>query len=61
MAYDFVSTSPYPSMEETICLLEDGNFQHVREITHADIVQASKIYGPLAEYLRGKLAKKTAS
>jgi len=61
MTYDFVHACTYSSMEEAIRLLEYGNLQHVPDITHADIVQASKMYASLAEYIREKLTKKTAS
>jgi hypothetical protein len=30
-----VHQASYPSMEEAVCLLEDGNLQHAPNITHA--------------------------
>jgi len=41
-----VHQASYPSMEEAVYLPEDGNLQHVPNITHADVVRAFEIYAP---------------
>jgi hypothetical protein len=51
----------YKFMEEAIRLLEDGNLQHTPNITRKDVAWAFKMYAPPAEYVRGKLTKKTVS
>jgi hypothetical protein len=46
-------------MEEAVCLLEDGDLQHVPNITHA---RAFEMYAPPStEDVRGKLTKRRLS
>jgi hypothetical protein len=57
IAYEFIRTRAYPSMEEAVRLLEDGNLQNVPNNSQADIIRAFQMYGRPAEYIRGKLTK----
>lgn len=53
--------SEYPSLEEAIHLVYDGNIQNMPSIICADIERAYCIYGTQAEYVLGKLTKKAVS
>ena len=59
-AHDFIKSSGYPSMDELIHLVEDGNILEMPGISRADIKRAYDIYGLPVEYVRGKLTKKRA-
>jgi len=59
-AHALIRNSGYPSMNELIRLIEDGNILELPSISRADIKRAYDIYGLPVEYVRGKMTKKTA-
>ena len=60
-AYQLISASGYPSVNEVIGLIEDGNISGLPGITRADIRRAYELYGPLPAYVRGKMTSKKVS
>jgi hypothetical protein len=53
-AYEFLKCSGYPSPEEAIHLLQDGNVFGLPNLSHQDIICAYDIYGIPVAYVRGK-------
>ncbi len=53
-AYEFLKCSGYPSPEEAVHLLQDGNVFGLPDLTRQDIVRAYNIYGTPVAYVRGK-------
>jgi hypothetical protein len=60
-AYELVRNSGYPSYQEAIHLVEDGNISHMPDLTAEDVRRAYDLYGNLPEYVRGKMVKKKLS
>jgi hypothetical protein len=54
-AYDFLKNSGYPSQEEAIHILQDGNIFGLPHFTRQDIQRAYDIYGIPLEYVHGKM------
>jgi hypothetical protein len=60
-AYELVRNSGYPSYQEVIHLVEDGNIAQLPELTAEDVCRAYDLYGNPPEYTHGKMVKKKAS
>jgi hypothetical protein len=56
-AYEFLKCSGYPSPEEAIHLLQDGNVFGLPELSRQDIICAYDIYGLPVAYVRGKMTR----
>ncbi len=54
-AYDFLKNSGYPSQEEAVHILQDGNIFGLPHFTREDIQRAYDIYGTPPEYVHGKM------
>ncbi len=61
VAYDLLKNAGYPSLDEFIHLVEDGNIQELLGVSRSDIRRAFEIYGLPVEYVRGKMTRKTVS
>jgi hypothetical protein len=61
LVYEFLKKSGYPSMEEAIHLIEDGNIFGMPSLTRDDVKRAYEIYGLAPEYVRGKMTKQVVS
>jgi hypothetical protein len=61
LVFEFLQKSGYPSEEEAIHLIEDGNIVGMPLLTRNDVRRAYEIYGVMPEYVRGKMTKKVAS
>jgi hypothetical protein len=59
--YELVKNSGYPSPNEALHLLMDGNIWGLLALTAADLERAFKVYGIHPEYVRGQLTKKKVS
>jgi len=59
--YELVKNSGYPSPNEALHLLTDGNIQGLPALAAADLERAFKVYGIHPEYVRGQLTKKKVS
>jgi hypothetical protein len=59
--YDLLKNAGYPSLDEFIHLVEDGNVHELPGISRSDIHKAFEIYGLPVEYVRGKMTRKTVS
>ena len=57
-AYELARTSGYPSVNELIHLVEDGNIVGMPGITREDVLRAYDLYGVPTAYVRGKMTKK---
>jgi hypothetical protein len=57
-AYQFVKNAGFPSEDEAIHLIEDGNLVDIPSITRDDVKRAFRIYGPPMEAVRGKLTQR---
>jgi hypothetical protein len=55
VAYDLLKNAGYPSLDEFIHLVEDGNIQELPGVSRSDIRRAFEIYGLPVEYVRGKM------
>jgi hypothetical protein len=53
-----VKNSRYPSPNEMLHLLQDGNIRGLPTLGAADLERAYKIYGVHPEYVRGQMTKK---
>ncbi len=53
-AYEFLKCSGYPSPEEAVHLVQDGNVFGLPDLARQDIVRAYDIYGIPVAYVRGK-------
>jgi hypothetical protein len=58
MAHKFIRNSGYPSPEEVVHLLIDGNVRGIPKLMVADVKRAYEIYGLHPEYVKGQLTKK---
>jgi hypothetical protein len=61
IAYDFVRRSGYPSLQEAIHLVQDGNMTHMPGITSDDITRAFDIFGEPVGSVRGKMTRRPAN
>ncbi len=61
VAHAMMKNTGYPSMEELIRLIEDGNIMEMPGISRADVKRAYEVYGMPPEYVRGKLTKRKVS
>lgn len=57
-AFEFVKNAGYPSEDEAIHLIEDGNLVDVPSLTRNDIKRAFNIYGQHVESVRGKMTQR---
>jgi hypothetical protein len=53
--YELVRTSGYPSPNEVLHLIHDGNIKGMPAFSRADVERAYKIYGTHPEYVRGQM------
>jgi hypothetical protein len=60
-AYEFLKCSGYPSPEEAVQLIQDGNIFGLPDLTTEDLHRAYDIYGSPVAYVRGKLTKRAIS
>jgi hypothetical protein len=51
----------YPSMEEQVRLIEDGNVLEIPRISRPDVKRAYEVYCMPTEYVQSKLTKKKVS
>jgi hypothetical protein len=58
--YDFLKNSGYPSQEEAVHILQDGNIFGLPHFTRQDIQRAYDVYGVPPEYVRGKMTTRLA-
>ncbi len=56
-AYGFLKCSGYPSPEEAVPLLQDGNVFGLPNLNRQDIVHSYDIYGIPVAYVRGKTTR----
>jgi hypothetical protein len=56
-AFEFLKCSGYPSPDEAMYLLSDGNIFGLPELTRQDILRAYDVYGVPVAYVRGKLTR----
>jgi hypothetical protein len=61
IAYDFVHRSGYPSLQEAIHLVQDGNMTHMPGMTSDDINRAFDIFGEPVGSIRGKMTRRPAN
>jgi hypothetical protein len=59
-AYELVRNVGFPSYQETVHLVEDGNIAHMPVLSAADVHRAYELYGIHPKYVRGKMVKKKA-
>jgi hypothetical protein len=57
IAYEFLKCSGYPSPEEAVHLIQDGNVFGLPDLTRQDIIRAYDIYGIPVAYVRWKQTK----
>ena len=57
-AYDLARASGYPSMNELIHLIEDGNIVGMPALTREDVLRANDLFGTPPAYVRGKMTKR---
>jgi hypothetical protein len=60
-AYELLKCSRYPSPDEAIHLLQDGNIFSLPDLTREDLIRAYDIYGTPVAYVWWKLTKKAIS
>ena len=58
VAYELVRTSAYPSPNEIMHLVQDGNVRGMPPLSRADVERAFKIYGLHPEYVRGQMTNR---
>jgi hypothetical protein len=58
-AYELIRAAGYPSYQEVIHLVQDGNITHLLSLTAEDIRRAQELFGYPPGYVRGKLTKQT--
>jgi hypothetical protein len=56
--YELVRTSGYPSPNEVLHLIHDGNIKGMPALSRADVERAYKIYGIHPEYVRGQMTSR---
>ncbi len=54
LAYEFIQSSGYPSPEEVVYLLIDGNVCGIPKLMVADVKHTNEIYGLHPEYVKGR-------
>jgi hypothetical protein len=54
---ELVRNSGYPSYQEVINLLQDGNFSHLPNLTAKDVRRAYDLFGKSAAVVRGRMTK----
>jgi len=59
--YELIRSSGYPSPNEAMHLLTNGNVRGMPALTVVDLQRAYKMYGLHPEYVRGQLTKKKVS
>lgn len=59
MVYELIQGAGYPSYQEVIHLVWDGNITHLPSLTTEDIHRAQEFFGYPPGYIHGKLTKKT--
>ena len=59
--YELIRNSGYPSPNEAMHLLTDGNVRGMPVLTVADLQRAYKVYSFYPEYVRGQLTKEKVS
>jgi hypothetical protein len=60
-AYELIRNAGFPSYQEAVHLVEDGNIAHMPVLSAADVRRAYDLYGAHPEYVRGKMVKKKVS
>jgi len=61
LAYEFIRSSGYPSLEEVVHLLIDGNVCGIPKLMVPDVKRTYEIYGLHPVYIKGQLTKKKVS
>jgi hypothetical protein len=54
---ELIRNAGYPSYQELINILQDGNFAHLPNLTAKDVHQAYDLYGKLAAFMWGRITK----
>jgi hypothetical protein len=54
---ELVRNVGYPSYQEVINLLQDGNFSHLPNLTAKDVHRAYDLFGKSAAFIRGRMTK----
>jgi hypothetical protein len=57
---ELVRNAGYPSYQEVINLLQDGNFSHLPNLTAKDVHWAYDLFGKSAAFVRGRMTKQAA-
>jgi hypothetical protein len=60
-AHELIRNARFPSYQEAVRLVEDGNIAHMPVLSAADVHRAYELYGVHPEYVWGKMVKKKAS
>ena len=60
-AYELLRTCGYPSIQEAIHIIQDGNITDMPTLTVEDLRRAYEIFGTPPAYVRGKMTKKRVS
>jgi len=54
---ELVRNARYPSYQELINMLQDGNFSHLPNLTAKDVCRAYDLFGKSAAFVRGRVTK----
>jgi len=54
---DLVRNTGYPSYQEVVNLIQDGNFSHLPNLTAKDVQRAYDFFGKSAAFIRGRMTK----
>jgi hypothetical protein len=57
---ELVRNAGYPSYQEVINLLQDGNFSHLPNLMAKDVRRAYDLFGKSAAFIRGRMTKQAA-
>jgi hypothetical protein len=60
-AYELLKISGYPSLQEAIHLIQDGNISHLPMLMAADVRRAYDMFGEPVGAVRGKMTRKKVS
>jgi hypothetical protein len=60
-AYELIRNARFPSYQEAVHIVEDGNIAHMQTLSAADVHRAYELYNVHPEYVHGKMMKKKAS
>ncbi len=60
-AYTLIRNAGFPSYQEAVHLVEDGNIACMSALSATDVHRAYELYGVHPEYVRGKTVKEKAS